>query len=159
VGDGVKSILLRGASDASDRGSRVVDFILNNMLLVAIFVTSGLMLVWPELQRLMGATSEIGTLEATQLMNKGSSLVLDVRDASEFAAGHLPRARHIPLGELGKRLEEIGKFKEKPVIVTCQSGTRSARAAKMLRAAGFTTVFELKGGLAAWQQASLPVEK
>jgi rhodanese-related sulfurtransferase len=132
---------------------------LNNIWLVAIFVTSGLMLAWPELQRLMGASGEIGTLEATRLMNQGSTLILDVRDGNEYAAGHLPRARHIPLAELDKRLEEIGKFKGKPVIVTCQSGTRSSRASRVLKSAGFTAVYELKGGLAAWQQASLPVEK
>jgi rhodanese-related sulfurtransferase len=141
------------------RVRKVVDFILNNIWLVAIFVTSGVMLAWPELSRLAGASGEIGTLQATQLMNQGSTLVLDVRDGNEFAAGHLPRARHIPLAELDKRVAEIGKFKEKPVIVTCQSGARSARAARLLKSAGFTAVYELKGGLAAWQQASLPVEK
>ncbi len=137
----------------------MVDFILNNIWLVAIFVTSGLMLAWPEISRLMGPSNEIGTLQATQLMNQGSTLVLDVRDVNEYTAGHLPRARHIPLAELDKRVDEIGKYKEKTVIVTCQSGVRSGRAAKVLRAAGFKAVYELKGGLAAWQQASLPVEK
>jgi len=137
----------------------VVEFILNNIWLVAIFVTSGLMLAWPEISRLMGASSEIGTLEATRLMNQGSTLVLDIRDGNEYAAGHLPRARHIPLAELGKRVEELGKYKEKPVIVTCQSGIRSGRATRLLKDAGFTAVYELKGGIAAWQQASLPVER
>jgi len=137
----------------------VVDFILNNIWLVAIFVTSGVMLAWPELSRLAGASNEIGTLEATRLMNQGTTLVLDVREANEYAAGHLPRARHIPLPELGNRVEEIGKYKEKPVIVTCQGGMRSGRAARLLKAAGFTAVYQLKGGIAAWQQASLPVEK
>ena len=137
----------------------MVDFILNNIWLVAIFVTSGVMLAWPELSRLAGASNEIGTLEATRLMNQGTTLVLDVREANEYAAGHLPRARHIPLPELGNRVEEIGKYKEKPVIVTCQGGTRSGRAARLLKAAGFTAVYQLKGGIAAWQQASLPVEK
>ena len=137
----------------------MVEFILNNIWLVAIFVTSGLMLAWPEISRLMGASSEIGTLEATRLMNQGSTLVLDIRDGNEYAAGHLPRARHIPLAELGKRVEELGKYKEKPVIVTCQSGIRSGRATRLLKDAGFTAVYELKGGIAAWQQASLPVER
>ncbi|HUL55899.1 MAG TPA: rhodanese-like domain-containing protein [Usitatibacter sp.] len=132
---------------------------MNNIWLVAIFVTSGLMLAWPEISRLMGASSEIGTLEATRLMNQGSTLVLDIRDGNEYAAGHLPRARHIPLAELGKRVEELGKYKEKPVIVTCQSGIRSGRATRLLKDAGFTAVYELKGGIAAWQQASLPVER
>ena len=135
------------------------EFILNNIWLVAIFVASGVMLVWPEVSRLVGATNEIGTLEATRLMNQGPSLVLDVRDSAEFASGHVPRARHIPLGELSGRVEEIGKYKDKPVIVTCRSGNRAGRAAKLLKDAGFTAVYPLKGGLTAWEQASLPVEK
>jgi rhodanese-related sulfurtransferase len=92
-------------------------------------------------------------------MNQGPTLVLDVRDGAEYATGHLPRARHIPLTELSNRVEEIGKYKDKPVIVTCRTGVRSGKAVRMLRQAGFTAVYELKGGLSAWQQASLPVEK
>ena len=135
------------------------EFILNNIALVALFVASGMMLVWPEISRLAGGSSEIGTLEATRLMNQGTTLVLDVRDGAEFASGHLPRARHIPLAELSKRVEEIGKYKDKPVIVTCRGGARAAAASRLLKRAGFTSVYQLKGGLAAWQQASLPVEK
>ena len=135
------------------------EFISNNLALVALFIASGLMLVWPEIARLIGAGgAQIGTLEATRLMNQGS-LVLDVRDGEEYAAGHLPRARHIPLRELAKRIEEIGKFKNKPVIVTCKSGTRAGAACRFLKQAGFANVYQLKGGLAAWQQASLPIEK
>ena len=118
------------------------------------------MLVWPELSRLAGAASnEVGTLDATRLMNQQGSLVLDVRDATEYAAGHLPRARHIPLGELSNRIGEIGKYKDKPVLVTCRTGMRAGAAAKVLKGAGFSAVYQLKGGLGAWQQASLPVEK
>ncbi len=135
------------------------EFILNNIWLVAMFVVSGSVLIWPELQRFIGAAHEIGTLEATRLMNQATTLVLDVRDKAEYATGHLPRARNIPLGELEKRIDEISKYKEKAVLVTCQSGVRSGRALKLLNAAGFTTVYELKGGVPAWQQASLPVEK
>ena len=85
--------------------------------------------------------------------------VLDVRENDEFAAGHLPKARHIPLKELEARLPELAKFKEKPVIVTCRSGARSGSACRALRKAGFTQVHNLKGGVPAWQQANLPVEK
>jgi rhodanese-related sulfurtransferase len=136
------------------------EFLANNVMLVILFVTSGFMLIWPELSRFSGAGgSQVGTFEATRLMNQGVSLVLDVRDAQEFAAGHLPRARHIPLGELAGRLGEIGKFKEKPVIVTDRTGARSGAACRLLRKSGFSHVYQLKGGVAAWQQASLPVEK
>ena len=135
------------------------EFIANNLLLVALFVASGVMLVWPEISKLIGVGgAEIGTLEATRLMNQGS-LVLDVREAKDYAAGHLPKARHIPVRELGKRLEEIAKYKAKPVIVTDKSGTRAAAACRLLKHSGFSSVYQLKGGLNAWQQASLPVEK
>jgi rhodanese-related sulfurtransferase len=135
------------------------EFILENIALVALFIASGAMLFWPEIQRLASGGSQIGTLEATRLMNQGGSLVLDVREADEFAAGHLPRARHIPLAQLSKRVDEIAKFKDKPVLVTCKNGARSGAAARVLRQAGFTNVFGLRGGVTAWQQASLPVEK
>lgn len=132
---------------------------MNHLALVALFVGSGVMLVWPELSQLLGASNAIGTLEATRLMNQGSTLVLDVREGTEFAAGHLPRARHIPLKELSQRVGEIAKFKEKAVVVTCRSGPRSNAASRVLKRAGFTTVYQLKGGVVAWEQASLPVEK
>jgi len=128
-------------------------------MLVAIFLASGAMLIWPDLLRSGAGASGLGTLEATRLMNQGGTLVIDVRDAAEFAAGHLPRARNIPLAELASRTEEIAKFKEKNVLVTCGSGSRSASAVRLLRRAGFTAVHSLKGGIAAWQQASLPVER
>lgn len=135
------------------------EFILQNLWLVVLFVASGAVLAWPEVAKLIGASNEVGTLEATRLLNQGTTLVLDVRDASEFAAGHLPRARHIPLKELASRIEEIGKYKERAVLVTCRNGPRSGSASKVLKRAGFSTVYQLKGGIVAWQQASLPVEK
>ncbi len=135
------------------------EFVMNNLALVALFMASGAMLLWPEFARLSGGGSEIGTLEATRLMNQGPFLALDVRDEKDFAAGHLPRARHIPIRDLAGRLGEIAKFKDKPVIVTDRGGPRAGAACRFLRKSGFSNVFQLKGGVAAWQQASLPVEK
>ena len=136
------------------------EFLFNNLALVALFLASGLMFFWPEIQKLMGAGgAQLGTLEATRLMNQGTTLVLDIRDGDEYAKGHLPRARNIPVRELSKRAEEIAKFKNKPVLVTDKSGTRAGAACRFLKQAGFVNVYQLKGGLAAWQQASLPIEK
>ena len=139
----------------------MTDFIVNNLALVALFVVSGAMLVWPELSRLgfAGGGRLVGTLEATRIMNQNNSLVLDVREAKEFADGRLPRSRHIPLAELAGRVGEIAKFKERPVLLSCQSGARSAGAARALGKAGFTQVYQLKGGIAAWREAGLPIEK
>ena len=135
------------------------EFLLNNLALVALFLASGAMLLWPEISRLSGGSGELGTLDATRLMNKGPHLVLDVSDGAEFAAGHLPKARNIPVRELAARLDEIGKFKDKPVLVTAKGPARAGAAARLLKRSGFNNVYQLKGGTAAWEQASLPVEK
>lgn len=136
------------------------EFVINNLALVALFVASGVLLVWPELSKLAGGSeAALGTLEATRLMNQSNILVLDIRDGKDFAAGHVPRARHIPLDELEKRADEIQRFKDKPVLVTCRNGNRAGAATRVLKKLGFTNVFQLKGGLVAWEQASLPVER
>ena len=136
------------------------EFVMNNLAFVALWVASLVLFLWPEISRLIGAgAGEIGTLEATRLMNQPGTLILDVRDEKEFAEGHLPRARHVPLKELATRVGELAKFKSKPVIVTCRSGARAGAAARVLKAQGFTGVYQLKGGVAEWQKASLPVEK
>jgi rhodanese-related sulfurtransferase len=138
----------------------VGEFVMQHMGLVALFLASGVMLVWPELSRLVGGSSEIGTLEATRLMNQqGATLVLDVSDDKDFAAGHLPKARNIPVRDLAGRLGEIGKFKEKTVIVTSRNHLKAGAASRLLKREGFKAVYQLKGGNNAWQQASLPVEK
>ena len=136
------------------------EFVLQHMPLAALWFASLVLLVWPELTRLVAGSSEIGTLEATRLMNQqGSTLVLDVSDDKDFAAGHLPRARNIPVRQLSERISEIGKFKEKTVIVTSRNTVKSSAASRFLKRAGFKSVYQLKGGTSAWQQASLPVEK
>jgi rhodanese-related sulfurtransferase len=137
----------------------VGEFVMQHLGLVALFLASGVMLAWPELSRLAGGANEVGTLEATRLMNQGTTLILDIRDGADFATGHLPRARNIPLKEIDARVAEIAKFKDKAVLVTCKTGARAAAASRALKRAGFNTVYQLKGGLAAWQQASLPLEK
>ena len=85
------------------------------------------------------------------------AVVLDVRETSEWSAGHIPNARHIALGQLDKHLSELEKFKSRPVIICCASGNRSSSACGTLKRAGFERVFNLSGGLGAWTGAGLPV--
>ena len=117
------------------------------------------MLLWPTLSALTGGAREIGTLETTRLMNSGNALVLDIRATTEFGAGRIPKSKNIPLAEIDKRIEEIAKFKDKPVIVTSGTNTRAGGAMRLLKQRGFVDVYQLQGGFGAWQQASLPVEK
>lgn len=136
------------------------EFISQNIVLVCLFIASGVMLLWPTIASMMGGSKEVGTMEATRLMNAGDALVLDIRDTGEYNGGRIPKSKNVPLGELDKRTEDFAKFKDKPVIITCRSGSgRAGAAARLLKARGFTNVHQLAGGFHAWQQASLPVEK
>ena len=136
----------------------LVKFITEHIFLVGLAAVSGAMLVWPAIRRGAGGPS-ISTLQATLLINQQNALVLDVRDTAEYEKGHLLNARHLAMGELAARSAEIEKYKARPVIVVCESGNRSDKAAAALRKQGFGQAFSLGGGIAAWKQAGLPLEK
>lgn len=137
-----------------------MDFFLKfeNMALLSIAIISGGMLLYPLLQRGMGAgAASLDTLGATRLINDNNPIILDVRSPAEYSGGHLPNARNIPLGDLDKRAGELPA--KRPVLLCCANGSRSARAARQLKQAGRDEVFNLGGGLQAWQQAGLPVAR
>jgi rhodanese-related sulfurtransferase len=133
-----------------------MDFVRNNLLLFAVAFVSGAMLLWPLFRRSAGGPW-VTTAEATHLINREDALVLDVRDPGEYGAGHILGAKNVPLSRLGDA--EVAKRKDRPVIVYCDGGERSSKAAAALRKQGLTRVVNLTGGLKAWQQAGLPVEK
>ena len=109
-----------------------------------------------EVRHRQGAAASVGPLVAVQLMNRGA-LVLDVRSADDFAAGHIIDARHVPQAELGGQADSLKKYREKPVLVCCETGASAGAAAGVLKALGFTQVFNLRGGLSAWKQENLPL--
>lgn len=137
----------------------MLEFIQQNIWLVLIAAVSGGMLIWPLITGGFGRRNALGVLEATQLINRRDAVVLDVQDAAEYAAGHLPNAKHIPHAQLKDRVREIEKLKTRPVLITCRNGNRAMGASSLLRKAGFTEVFELRGGLVAWEQAGLPLSR
>jgi rhodanese-related sulfurtransferase len=96
--------------------------------------------------------------ELQSLLASGApAQLLDVRSYPEFAAGHLRGARLLPLDDLPRRLDEIDRHQ--PVVVVCRTGKRSALAREALGRAGFERVADLAGGVAAWQDAGLPLDK
>ena len=132
-------------------------FVQNNILLVIIFVLSGSLLLWELFSR--GSGKEIGTLLAVQLINYKDALVLDVREESEYDAGHIPNSKHIPADKIKDRIEEIEKFKDRPIVVIYRSGVRSGAASATLRANGFSHIHNLSGGIDTWKHADLPIVK
>lgn len=127
-------------------------FLIDNIWLILIALVSGGALAWPSLSR---SKNTLSTLQATQLLNKGKTLILDVRSADEFKAGHLRQARNIPLNELPARIDDLNK--STPVLVVCQTDTRAGRGASQLRRAGFSEVYVLEGGFVAWKSQGLPI--
>ncbi len=131
-----------------------------NIWLILLAAVSGFMLLGGG--NLFGALSgvkQIGPQEAVMLFNHDDALVLDVREQSEWADGHISRAKHIPLGQLKNKLSELERYKGKPIVAVCRSGNRSGSACGILKKAGFDNLHNLAGGMQAWEQAGLPREK
>lgn len=132
-------------------------FIVDNWMLLSIAFASGSLLLWPVIQ---GASlAGLSPAAAVQLINREKAVVLDVRDAAEFASGHLVGSRHIALDELDAKLGGAVKNKALPLILVCQTGARSGRAVAVAKKLGYAQAQSLAGGLAAWKAANMPLEK
>lgn len=140
-----------------DTMNQIIEFASNHtMLFLAFFVTLG-MLLFTEYTRLFSGVSALSPYAATQMLNGGEAVFFDVREEAEFKNGHVIDAHNFPVSSLDKRLHEIEKFKDKEIVLYCESGMRTSRFAAKLRKNGFTKLHVLAGGLAAWEKANLPV--
>jgi len=138
---------------------RLPDFVGNHTLLVMLFVAVLVAWIGSEAARLFRGYREITPGALTQMINRESPLVVDLSSLQDFEKGHIPGARHVALSQFDPENKELAKVRDLPVAVYCKAGTTSAQAATRLVKAGFKHVFWLGGGLAAWQQADLPVVK
>ena len=86
-------------------------------------------------------------------------MVIDVCEPEEFAQGHVAGAKNVPLAQLEDQLPKLVKNKTTPVVLLCQAGSRAARAATQAQKLGYTQAQALAGGLKAWREASLPIDK
>ncbi|MEW9797403.1 rhodanese-like domain-containing protein [Alteromonas sp. CYL-A6] len=139
---------------------QLIEFASNNMLLAGIWVALVVMLVYSYISGLTSPVKEVGTHEATLLMNKQDAVVLDTRQVKEFRAGHILGARQLKPEELREgNFAKLENQKDKPIIVVCAMGNSARGTAASLSKAGFADVRVLKGGMNAWQGAGLPVSK
>ncbi|MDR7377675.1 rhodanese-related sulfurtransferase [Rhodoferax ferrireducens] len=133
-------------------------FLLDNWMLIAVAVSSGGMLLWP----LLVGGANAGALSpngAVQRINREKAVVVDVSEVEEFAAGHVGGAKNVPLGQLEDKLAATVKNKSLPLILVCASGARAKRALAIAKKLGYEKAEVLGGGLKAWKEANLPVEK
>jgi len=136
---------------------RTVKFLVDNWLLILIALGSGGMLAWPKLR---GAGQGSLTVQgAVHIINRERGVLVDLREAEEFAAGHPVGARNVPLDQLEAKLAGAVKNKTVPLLLICASGSRAQRAVAAAKKLGYEQAQAVAGGLKAWKEANLPVEK
>ena len=135
-----------------------MQFFLDNLILFVAAVTSGGLLLWPMISKNAGGATKVSPSEAVQLINREKAVLIDVSEAAEYASGHVAGAKSVPLAAL-EASNELPKNKALPLVVVCPTGTRAARAVPVLKKRGFEKTRVLAGGLRAWREANLPVEK
>lgn len=133
-------------------------FLIDNWMLISIAIASGSMLLWPMITGGMNAGA-LNASGAVQLINREKAVVIDVCEPAEFAASHVGGAKNVPLGELEAKLPLVVKNKALPLIIVCATGARSSRAVAVAKKLGYAQAQALGGGLKAWKDANLPVEK
>jgi rhodanese-related sulfurtransferase len=131
---------------------------MDNWMLISVALASGGMLMWP----LVAGSMNAGALTASgavQLINREKAVIIDVREADEFATGHIGGAKNVPLAQLEDKLPGQVKNKALPLILVCGTGARASRAVAVAKKLGYTQAQALGGGLKSWKDATLPLEK
>lgn len=136
--------------------NRFIEFAGNHPYLISGAVLMLIVVIVYEIRARGQAFAAIGANDAIRAMNQGA-LVVDVRDAARFKAGHIGEARNIPLSELAASAESLKKYRDKPVITCCDNGLIGGAAARELNKLGFSKVANLRGGVNAWRQDNLPL--
>ncbi|WP_176659848.1 MULTISPECIES: rhodanese-like domain-containing protein [Variovorax] len=134
-----------------------MEFVTANWMLILIALSSGGMLAWPLIRGSGGGT--LTAQGAVQLINRERAVLVDVREPEEFATGHMIGAKNVPLNQLDEKLASTVKNKNVPLLLVCATGARAQRAVAMAKKLGYEQAQAVAGGLKAWKEANLPVEK
>ena len=137
---------------------RLIEYIGNHPVLAGAAIVVAIAAIVMEIRARASSFMAIGPQDVVRLMNQ-NALVLDLRPAEAYAAGHLAGARSFPAEQLPQAGETLKKYKEKPVVVYCDTGTMSGPAAKKLAEQGFTKAVNMRGGITAWRAENLPVTR
>ena len=136
---------------------QIIEFATNHwLLLLAFALVSGLLV-----HNLVsgGGQGQIDPQRAVELINREDAVVVDIRPVADFSEGHILSALNLPLNGFKKQIGQLKKYQERPIIVSCRSGAQSVQACRDLRREGFGKVYNLRGGILAWQNANLPITR
>lgn len=135
---------------------QIIEFTMNHWILVSAFILVSGLLAFNLLQDGKGT---VDPLTATEMINHQDAVIVDVRPVADFSKGHIINSISIPINGFSNQINSLKKHKEQPVIISCRSGSQSQAACQQLKKAGFESVFNLRGGILAWQNANLPVTR
>lgn len=133
-----------------------LEFASNHPILVTALIFSFFLVLFTELRRKAQGITNVEPQEAVRLIN-ADAVVLDLRSSEAFARGHIVNAQNVPADELTANKDKYLKNKSRPILAVCETGMASSRAVDALRKSGLESVYGLKGGIAAWTQANLPL--
>lgn len=137
---------------------RIPEFIGNHLFLVTLFIAILALLLWNLFGDALSGVEHLSPADATLLLNRQNAVVLDLRPEREFESGHIIHALNLP-ADADAQQKILEKHRDRPMIAVCQNGMLSARLARTIKVKGFEKVYCLKGGLAAWRGAGLPVTR
>lgn len=138
---------------------RVLEFFGNHPGLSMAFIAILAALIWTLFQGRSHGVQKVDPSDATRLINSEDAVVLDVRSDVEYKQGHILNSVHIPQSYLNDQIQKLEKHRDRPIITACKTGNDSARVGAELLRRGFSKVYRLNGGIAAWEAANLPLVK
>jgi rhodanese-related sulfurtransferase len=139
--------------------NRLLAFAGENQFAAIGLVGLTLAIVYTEISRLFSGFKAVDPAGLTALINRQDALLVDVSALADFEKGHIAGAKHVLMSQFDADNKVLAKVRELPVALACRTGATSAEAARKLAKAGFKQVYWLDGGIAAWQQANLPLVK
>lgn len=139
--------------------SHLTTFIAENWLLSSIALALLLGLIYIEYRDHGTSNQGLNPQQATMMMNRKNMLIIDLRDLTQFDAGHILNAKPYTIESLQAESEKLSKNKDKPMLIYSSTLQQSAKAVSLLKQKGFTEVYHLIGGLTAWQKEGLPLVK
>lgn len=135
-----------------------LEFISNHSMLFLALAVVTFLLIKEFSEAAFSKFENLSPMNAVTKMNSEALVIIDVREPHEFILGHIDGAINTPLGKLKDQLKTLETYKNKGILVVCQSGTRSAPACKTLINAGFEKVFNLDGGMQSWEDHKFPIK-
>jgi len=135
-----------------------IEFISNHYLLSLGLLVVTYLLFQDLIESSLNKFNGLSPLLAVTKMNSADTIIVDVRDPHEYIKGHIENSTNLPLGKFSETISTLEKNKSQPIIVVCQTGTRSVPACKTLSKAGFEQVFNITGGMQSWEDSKLPIK-